>query len=231
MRRSHLATLPGEVAATAIRTTDPSADEAASTVAPVVTTSSTSTHVGCAAQTARNRAADRDRVPRPAWRGHQVALRSASTTGTAQRLLSAWASARAGSTPCTQRRTRARGMGTSAVAVSGTTSTIAAARTSAAERSPLYFNRWTSTRAGPLWRSAVATSTPPTVVVDLPEPSLPMQGAQRSDPRHAPQPRHTTMCRLCPRHETKSSFPALLGGVLCSEAGPEPCIPATVRGS
>lgn len=137
--------LPARVAVSArLR---PNISAAASNVAPVVSTSSTST-LSCGTEaTGRNPGGRRAARLLPAWAGHHSCGRRAATTGTPVRAPTSRASVTAGSVPYLTLRAIALGTGTRADAPNGTSPAIAVASTSPAEVSPSYLRRWTRRRA------------------------------------------------------------------------------------
>jgi hypothetical protein len=138
----------------------PSADAAALNVVPVVTTSSTSTPA-TGKRLVENRGGRRSEPLLPArCDAHSGALNWARTSIPLIAAI-ARANSSAGSTPNRQARRGALGMGTSRSGGGPHRSTSAAANSSAAGRIPSYLSRCTSARAGPAWRKAAFTTSPP----------------------------------------------------------------------
>ncbi len=138
----------------------PSAAEAARSVRPVVSTSSTSTPPTGWPRVVK-RGGRRSEPRRPArCEAHSGAIKSARSSTP---LMAAIArdSSSAGSTPNRQTRIAALGIGTIGPGGGPHRSTSALARTSAAWRIPSYLRRCTSARAGPAWMNAALTTSPP----------------------------------------------------------------------
>ena len=127
-------------------------------VAPVVSTSSTSTAPPGGRDTDRNRRPPRrlDRI----WLRWSMGARSTSATGRPAVRARATASALPGSVPNLARRGSDLGTGTRAVAPVGRRSTRRGASPEATRSAPRYFMAWTALRIGPPCSSSERTSTP-----------------------------------------------------------------------
>lgn len=137
---------------------------ASNAVRPVVTTSSTNiTSWPGISRCGRKPGSNQRRAVAtlcPARAGHHQAGPNPATTGSPEDAATAIAKRRAGSMPCRQRRSVARGIGTRQSVPGGMQDAMAAANHRTAVTRPLYLTRWTATRAGPSWTNGAFTTRP-----------------------------------------------------------------------
>ncbi len=194
------------VAVTAPTTFGPSTRRAATSVAPVVRTSSTSTVPDGGCPTGRNRGTRRSPRRCPAFGRCHHSGRRRSATGRPVIRPTAPASVRPGSTPKRTRRGNDRGMGTRVRASCGSRATIAAASRCPAAGTPSYLRRRTRIRPAPMWARAGRTTKPTwasgagrRVTAHAPHRAVRLHArqARQTMPRlYSPGGTRTRLCRL-----------------------------------
>jgi len=168
---------------------------AASSVEPVVTTSSTTTAPSGGRPRLENDGRVRSAWARPAWRIDASGASSRRTTSRPVMAPRARAISTPGSIPSLRRRPKTLGIGTRQVASGGSSGAIAVARILAAWRIPRYLSAWTRSLAGPSCRNAGRTMYPSTTRGE----------AGRSRDWHSWHTRQPRSCRH-ERHITARSY-------------------------